>query len=232
MAKSRAHRFSPEVRERAVRVWQQLLRDGQTVARCTVARLMAAEGLRGVVRVQRLRTTIADTTAELAQDLVQRHFHAERANHLWGADFTYVATWRGFVYVAFVIDAFSRRLWLSRRCLLPPQDPRGVSRNSRMTQTMIVPTDDDTGKQDTISLPIRARQRYADVMDRPSVVSKIGSCLQVARRFGARRRDSGSSLLPPCFRSRPSPAATSPSTPSRSGSSVVEYRRSCERDLQ
>ena len=92
------------------KVWQQLLRDGQTVARCTVARLMAAEGLRGVVRGQRHRTTIADTTAELAQDLVQRQFHAERPNHLWVADFTYVATWRGFVYVAFVIDVFSRRI--------------------------------------------------------------------------------------------------------------------------
>jgi putative transposase len=92
------------------KVWQQLLRDGQTVARCTVARLMAAEGLRGVVRGQRHRTTIADTTAELAQDLVQRQFHAERPNQLWVADFTYVATWRGFVYVAFVIDVFSRRI--------------------------------------------------------------------------------------------------------------------------
>ena len=92
------------------KVWQQLLRDGQAVARCTVARLMAAEGLRGVVRGQRHRTTIADTTAELAQDLVQRQFHAERPNQLWVADFTYVATWRGFVYVAFVIDVFSRRI--------------------------------------------------------------------------------------------------------------------------
>ena len=92
------------------KVWQQLLRDGQTVARYTVARLMAAEGLRGVVRGQRHRTTIADTTAELAQDLVQRQFHAERPNQLWVADFTYVATWRGVVYVAFVIDVFSRRI--------------------------------------------------------------------------------------------------------------------------
>ncbi len=111
------------LREEVQRVWernrgvygvrkvrQQLLRDGQTVARCTVARLMAAEGLRGVVRGQRHRTTLADTTAELAQDLVQRHFHAERPNQLWVADFTYVATWRGFVYVAFVIDVFSRRI--------------------------------------------------------------------------------------------------------------------------
>jgi transposase InsO family protein len=83
-----------------------LLCDGQTVARCTVARLTAAEGLRG----PRQRTTIADTTAELAQDLVQRQFHAERLNQRWVADFAYVATWRGFVYVAFVIDMFSRSI--------------------------------------------------------------------------------------------------------------------------
>ncbi len=92
------------------KVWPQLLRDGQTIARCTVARLMAAEGLRGLVRGRRHRTTIADTTAELAQDLVQRHFHAERPKQLWIADVAYVATWRGFVYVAFVIDVFSRRI--------------------------------------------------------------------------------------------------------------------------
>ena len=71
---------------------------------------MAAEGLRGVVRGQRHRTTIADTTVEHAQDLVQRQFHAERPNQLWVADFTYVPTWRGVVYVAFVIDVFSRRI--------------------------------------------------------------------------------------------------------------------------
>jgi putative transposase len=99
------------------KVWQQLLRDEQTVARCTVARLMAAEGLRGVVRGQRHCTTIADTTAELAQDLVQRQFHAKRPNQLWVADFTNVATWRGFVYVAFVIDVFSRRIVGWRRAL-------------------------------------------------------------------------------------------------------------------
>ena len=98
------------------KVWQQVLRDGQMVARCTVARLMAAEGLRGVVRGQRHRTTIADTSAVHAQDLVQRQFHAERPNQLWVADFTYVATWRGFMYVAFVIDVFSRRIvgWRAR----------------------------------------------------------------------------------------------------------------------
>ncbi len=83
---------------------------GACAARCTVARLMAAEGLRGVVRGQRHRTTIADTTTELAQDLVPRQFHAVRPTQRLVADFTYVATWRGGVYVAFVIDVFSRRI--------------------------------------------------------------------------------------------------------------------------
>jgi putative transposase len=95
----------------ARKVWQQLRRDGERVARCTVARLMRAEGLRGVVRGGRVRTTCpAGDPATAPQDLVQRQFTAERPNQLWLADFTYVATWRGFVYVAFVLDAFSRRI--------------------------------------------------------------------------------------------------------------------------
>jgi putative transposase len=82
---------------------------------------MAAEGPRGAVREQRHRTTIADTTAELAQDLGQRPIHAERHDPLWVADLTYGATWRGVVYVAFVPDVFSRRVASSdgvrtRRC--------------------------------------------------------------------------------------------------------------------
>lgn len=92
------------------KVWRQLRREGHQVARCTVARLMTAEGLRGIVRGRRVRTTAPDLTAERPRDLVQRAFTAERPNQLWVADFTYVATWRGFVYVAFVIDVFSRRI--------------------------------------------------------------------------------------------------------------------------
>ena len=93
------------------KVWQQLRRDGERVARCTVARLMRAEGLRGVVRGGRGRATRpTEDSVAASQDLVQRQFTAERPNQLWVADFTYVATWRGFVYVAFVIDAFSRRI--------------------------------------------------------------------------------------------------------------------------
>jgi transposase InsO family protein len=92
------------------KIWHQLQREGIAVARCTVERLMRAAGLQGVVRGQRRSTTRPDTAAPCAEDLVQRQFSAERPNQLWVADFTYVATWRGFVYVAFVIDVVSRRI--------------------------------------------------------------------------------------------------------------------------
>jgi transposase InsO family protein len=92
------------------KVWRQLQRDGITVARCTVERLMRAAGLQGVVRGRRVRTTRPDVTVTPSADLVQRQFSATQPNQLWVADFTYVATWRGFVYVAFVIDVFSRRI--------------------------------------------------------------------------------------------------------------------------
>ena len=92
------------------KVWRQLKREGVAVPRCAVARLMRDDGLRGVVRGRRVRTTIPDVVAERPQDLVQRDFTATRPNQLWVADFTFVATWRGFVYVAFVIDVFSRRI--------------------------------------------------------------------------------------------------------------------------
>ena len=93
------------------KVWNQLKREGRVVGRCTVARLMRRLGLRGVVRGRKFKvTTIPDPTAPQPRDLVTRRFTAERPNQLWVADLTYVATWRGFVYVAFVIDVFSRRI--------------------------------------------------------------------------------------------------------------------------
>ena len=93
------------------KVWKQLLREGMAVARCTVARLMRRLGLAGAVRGRAFTvTTIPDTTAPRPPDLVTRQFTATRPNQLWVADLTYVATWRGFVYVAFVIDVFSRRI--------------------------------------------------------------------------------------------------------------------------
>jgi putative transposase len=90
------------------KVWRQLAREGIMAARCTVARLMRAMGLAGAVRGKTLRTTVPDPACPL--DRVNRQFKAERPNRLWVADFTYVATWIGFVYVAFVIDVFARRI--------------------------------------------------------------------------------------------------------------------------
>jgi putative transposase len=93
------------------KVWNQLEREGRAVARCTVARLMRQLGLPGAVRGRAFKvTTLPDTTTARPPDLVARQFTAERPNQLWVADLTYVATWRGFVYVAFVIDVFSRRI--------------------------------------------------------------------------------------------------------------------------
>lgn len=104
----------------ARKVWRQLNREGIEVARCTVERLMGAMGLEGVVRGGRKpRTTVSAEEAERPKDLVDRDFTAERPNQLWVSDLTYVATWSGFVYVAFVIDAFSRRIlgWRASRSL-------------------------------------------------------------------------------------------------------------------
>lgn len=92
------------------KVWRQLNREDIDVARCTVERLMKIQGLRGVVRGRRVKTTLPDNLSERPMDLVNRDFKVTRPNALWVADLTYVATWRGFVYVAFVIDAFARRI--------------------------------------------------------------------------------------------------------------------------
>jgi transposase InsO family protein len=94
----------------ARKVWKQLRREQIDVARCTVERLMGELGLVGVVRGRRVHTTVPDLGASRPADLVQRQFAATRPNELWVADFTYVATWQGMVYVAFVIDVFSRRI--------------------------------------------------------------------------------------------------------------------------
>ena len=103
----------------ARKVWRQLHREGFAVARCTVERLMRQMGLQGVVRGKKVRTTIADEVAARPSDLVERDFTASHPNQLWVADLTYVATWAGFVYVAFVIDVFSRMIvgWRVSRSL-------------------------------------------------------------------------------------------------------------------
>jgi putative transposase len=92
------------------KVWRQLRREGIGVARCTVARLMKAMNLQGVIRGRRRKTTVSDKAAPCPLDKVNRKFAADRPNRLWLSDFTYVATWAGFVYVAFVIDVFARRI--------------------------------------------------------------------------------------------------------------------------
>lgn len=92
------------------KVWHQLKREGHHLARCTVARLMRGMGLQGVIRGKPVRTTISDKAAACPLDHVNRHFKAPRPNALWVSDFTYVATWSGFVYVAFIIDAYARRI--------------------------------------------------------------------------------------------------------------------------
>ena len=90
------------------KVWRQMQREGHNVARCTVERLMREMGLAGVIRGKPVRTTISNKAAPCPLDHVNRQFHAPAPNRLWVSDFTYVATWAGFVYVAFVIDVFAR----------------------------------------------------------------------------------------------------------------------------
>ncbi|MCJ7998030.1 IS3 family transposase [Rhizobium cremeum] len=99
------------------KVWRQLQREGYDIARCTVARLMRMMGLQGVIRGKPVKTTMSDKSAPCPLDRVNRYFKAPAPNMLWLSDFTYVATWQGFVYVAFVIDAFARRIvgWRASR---------------------------------------------------------------------------------------------------------------------
>jgi transposase InsO family protein len=90
------------------KVWRQLRREGFDVARCTVARLMKTMGLQGVIRGKPVRTTVSDKAVPCPLDQVNRQFHAPAPNRLWVSDFTYVSTWTGMVYVAFVIDVYAR----------------------------------------------------------------------------------------------------------------------------
>ena len=92
------------------KVWRQLQREHFDVARCTVARLMRMMGLEGVIRGKPIRTTLSDRAAPCPLDQVNRQFYAPRSNVLWVSDFTYISTWAGFVYVAFVVDTYARRI--------------------------------------------------------------------------------------------------------------------------
>jgi putative transposase len=92
------------------KVWRQLRREGISAARCAVARRMRRMGLQGVVRGKAIRTTVPDKAAPCPADKVNRRFRAPRPNQLWASGFTYAATWQGFVYGAFVIGVFARRI--------------------------------------------------------------------------------------------------------------------------
>jgi len=103
----------------AEKVWRQLHRKGIAVARCTVERLMKQLGLQGVRRGKKVRTTVPDSKAPCPHDHVSRVFRADRPDQLWVSDFTYVSTWQGWIYVAFVIDVYSRRIvgWKTSRSM-------------------------------------------------------------------------------------------------------------------
>ena len=156
----------------AKKVWKQLNREAIPVARCTVARLMRELGLRGVVRGRRITTTIPAAAPERPRDLVQRDFTAPRPNQLWVADLTYVATWRGFVYVAFVIDAFSRRIvgWRATSSLRSDLalDALEQALYDRDTDAGLVHHSD----RGTQYLSIRYTERLAEAGIEPSVGSR------------------------------------------------------------
>ena len=103
------------------KAWRQLCRESEAVARCTVARLMAGMGLRGAVRGKAIKTTIPDASVPCPRDKVNRQFQAPAPNMLWVSDFTYVSTWQGFAYVAFVIDTFANRS-VGYEAVTPGQD--------------------------------------------------------------------------------------------------------------
>ncbi len=156
----------------AKKVWKQLNREHLPVARCTVARLMRELGLRGVVRGRRVRTTIPDAVGDRPRDLVQRNFTATQPNQLWVSDLTYVATWRGFVYVAFVIDAFARRIvgWRASSSLRSDLalDALEQALYDRDITAGLVHHSDRGGQY----LSIRYTERLADAGIEPSVGSR------------------------------------------------------------
>ena len=159
------------------KVWRQLKRERITVPRCAVERLMRALGLRGVVRGRRVKTTIPEDVADRPLDLVARDFTATRPNQLWVSDLTYVATWRGFVYVAFVIDVFSRRIvgWrvsssLRSDLALDALEQAICERQPATADALVHHS--DRGVQ---YLSIRYTERLLDAGIEPSVGSRGGS---------------------------------------------------------
>ena len=158
----------------ADKVWRQLRRDKISVARCTVERLMRRLGLRGVVRGKVVRTTRGDLTAPRPLDRVNRQFKADRPNQLWVSDFTYVSTWQGVVYVAFVIDVFARRIvgWRVSRSMrtdfvLDALEQALYARQPERDATLIHHS--DRGSQ---YVSIRYTERLVEAGIEPSVGSK------------------------------------------------------------
>ena len=158
----------------ADKVWRQLRREGTTVARCTVERLMRRLGLRGVMRGKVVRTTISDSKAPCPLDRVNRQFKADRPNQLWVSDFTYVSTWQGWLYVAFVIDVFARRIvgWRVSSSMRPDLvldalEQALYARHPEPDSSLVHHS--DRGSQ---YVSIRYSERLAEVGIEPSVGSK------------------------------------------------------------
>jgi len=158
----------------ADKIWHQMNREGTTVARCTVERLMKRQGLRGVRRGKVVRTTISDKAVPCPLDRVNRHFKAERPNQLWVSDFTYVSTWQGWLYVAFVIDVFARRIvgWrvssvMRTDFVLDALEQALFDRQPEPTDTLIHHS--DRGSQ---YVSIRYTERLAEAGIEPSVGSR------------------------------------------------------------
>ncbi len=158
----------------ADKVWKAMKRERISIARCTVERLMRQMGLRGVIRGKAQRTTFAEPKAACPFDLVKRQFKADRPNQLWVSDFTYVSTWQGFVYVAFVIDVFSRRIvgWRASRSMrtdfvLDALEQALWDRQPDRNESLIHHS--DRGSQ---YVSIRYSERLAEAGIEPSVGSK------------------------------------------------------------
>ena len=158
----------------ADKVWRQMNREGITVARCTVERLMGRLGLAGARRGKAVRTTIPDKALPCPLDHVNRQFQADRPNQLWVSDFTYVSTWQGWLYVAFVIDVFARRIvgWRVSRSMqtdfvLDALEQALYARQPELEDTLIHHS--DRGSQ---YVSIRYTERLAEAGIEPSVGSK------------------------------------------------------------
>jgi len=158
----------------ADKVWKQMNREGIAVARCTVERLMRKLGLAGIRRGKRIRTTTPDTTAPCPLDRVNRQFKADRPNELWVSDFTYVRTWQGWLFVAFVIDVYARRIvgWrvsnsMRTDFVLDALEQALYERQPQLTDQLIHHS--DRGVQ---YVSIRYTERLAEAGIEPSVGSR------------------------------------------------------------